>query len=59
MNEELPPFKNGEYNSKNVSTLDCGLTPVTSVAIRWQNVMVHANIVSTSTAISLETTHHI
>jgi len=28
MNVELPPFKNGEHNSKGVSILDCGLTPL-------------------------------
>jgi len=29
MNAELPPFKNGKYNSESGSTIERGLTPWT------------------------------
>jgi len=29
MNAELPPFKNGEHNSENASTIDPVITPLT------------------------------
>jgi len=28
MNEGLPPFKNGEHNSKSTSTIDCVISPL-------------------------------
>ena len=31
MNAELPPFKNGEDNSKSEATLDCDITPLSWV----------------------------
>jgi len=33
MNAELPPFKNGEHNSKNVSTINRAVTPLIIIEI--------------------------
>jgi len=33
MNAELPPFKNGEYNSESASTINYVITPLTEAAM--------------------------
>ena len=33
MNAELPPFENGEHNSKNASTINRVITPLTLDAV--------------------------
>jgi len=39
MNAELPPFKNGEHNSENVSTIDPVITPLSDITIWIRELM--------------------